>query len=94
MNNRVELVFDKSLSSLAGYDYGLKIYNEQVKGKIDFYNQFEMVFPPQIKNVASSFVQGLFEDIVDTIGLKKTEENTIIVSDKEDFSKTVLMKLR
>lgn len=94
IDNRIELTFDNTLSSLAGYDYGVSIYQEQVKGKIDLKGQFEIVFPAQIKSVASSFVQGFFEEIVSTIGLMNTEKNSIIVSEKEGFSDMIMSKLQ
>ena len=92
MNNQVELVFDKTLTSLAGYDYGRNVYEQQVKGRIDLTKPFRLCFPGQIKGVASSFVQGFFEEIVIAIGLLNTEKNTAIVSDREGFA--VMSKLQ
>ncbi len=93
MNNRIELTFDKTLTNLAGYDYGKEIYEQQVKGKLNLSQQFELVFPTQIKGVASSFVQGFFEGIVKEIGLLQSEKRTHIVSEREGFSKMVMSKL-
>lgn len=90
--NKIELVFDKKLSNLAGYDFGVKIYEEQVKGKLDLEEQFELVFPTQIRMIASSFVQGFFADIVRQIGLKATEEN-LSVSNKK-LQDSILKKLQ
>lgn len=90
--NKVELVFDKKLSNLAGYDFGVKIYEEQVKGKLNLEKRFELVFPSQIRMVASSFVQGFFADIVKQIGLKATEENLFVTNDK--LQSSILKKLQ
>ena len=90
--NRVTLVFDKTLSNLAGYEFGVKIYKEQVEGKIDFEKKFEIVFPKEIRMVAASFVQGFFSDIVRKIGLKATEENLVIPNERLQMS--VLKKLQ
>jgi hypothetical protein len=90
----VELAFDNTLTNLAGYDYGISIYNNQVDGKLDLNTSFEIVFPTQIRGVASSFVQGFFEKIVDTIGLLQTEKNAVIISDKQGFSEMVMSKLQ
>ncbi|MBE5854145.1 MAG: hypothetical protein E7297_02165 [Lachnospiraceae bacterium] len=92
--NKVELVFDKKLTNLAGYDYGVSIYNEQVKGKIDLNETFEIVFPAQIKGIASSFVQGFFEEIVVNIGLIETGKRARIISENEGFQEMVLAKLQ
>ena len=81
MDNTVKLLFKKDLTNLAGYDYGKQIYEEQIAGKIDINSDFTLEFPPSIKGIASSFVQGLFKDIVDKIGLSATEKRLIIISD-------------
>lgn len=94
MSNRIELVFDNTLTNLAGYEYGKKVYEQQVQGKIDLNEEFQLVFPKQIKGVASSFVQGFFEQIVTTIGLLKTEKNATIISEKDGFSEMIMSKLQ
>lgn len=81
MSNAVTLSFNKSLTNLAGYDYGKQIYEDQIKGKIDINSEFTIEFPATIKGVASSFVQGLFKDIVDDIGLSTTEKRLVIVAE-------------
>lgn len=88
------LNFDKTLSNLAGYEFGLSVYNEQVKGKIDLSDEFIFEFPEQIKGVASSFVQGFFADIVKQIGLLATEERTHIISPNERITTSLLQKLQ
>ena len=92
--NKVNLVFDKTLSNLAGYDYGREIYEEQVRGKIDLYQEFTIEFPEQIRGVASSFVQGFFANIVETIGLLATEERTNIISGNSRVRNNILKKLQ
>jgi len=92
--NKISLEFDKTLTNLAGYDYGKAIYDEQVKGKIDIDKEFGIEFPSQIRGVASSFVQGFFEDIVDNIGLIETEKNVHIISENEGFHQMVMSKLQ
>ncbi len=82
MDNMVQLDFNRSLTSLAGYDYGKNIYEAQVKGKLDLSKDFYIEFPDEISNVAYSFVQGFFKEIIETIGLAETEKRTKIVSKK------------
>lgn len=94
MENRIELRFTNTLTNLAGYDFGLNIYNTQVKGKINLNQPFEIIFPKQIKGVASSFVQGFFENIVEEIGLLQTEKNTRIISEKPGFADMIMKKLQ
>ena len=78
----VKLIFDKSQTRLAGFPYGETIYdkisdeNEQVK----------LVFPNQIEKVASSFVQGFFSELINSIGYEKIEERFIIESSNEKLT--------
>lgn len=92
MSNGIGLVFDNTLTNLAWYEYGKKVYEQQVQEKIDLNEEFQLVFPKQIKGVASSFVQEFFEQIVTTIGLLKTEKNATIISEKDGFSEMIMCK--
>lgn len=80
MSNRIELEFDdKSVSSIAGYKYGLSIYQEQVKSKIDFKADKIIIVFPEYKNViASSFIEGFFDEIIKNIGLVGIRNKIVI----------------
>ncbi len=86
----VKLIFDKSQTRLAGFPYGETTYREQVKpiyDKISDENeQVKLVFPNQIEKVASSFVQGFFSELINSIGYKKIEERFIIESSNEKLT--------
>ena len=62
MQKRIELKFDKSVMRLAGYQYGKNIF-------IDYSQKTVIVFPQQIIRIASSFVQGFFEKIIENVGV-------------------------
>lgn len=83
MDNIVELNIDKNFVCLAGNDCGKKIYNEQIKNIIDISKDFYIKFPSSVKFISSSFVVGLFFEIVNEIGLKMTEERAHIISEYE-----------
>lgn len=68
---KIILTFEGTLTHLAGNGYGQEIYENQVKGKIDYNNQTEIIFPDTIKDLAISFVQGFTADIFETIGIDK-----------------------
>lgn len=78
--NRIELQFGKAVTRLAGNEYGRKIYNEQVKDKIDFSTKTQIVFPDQIISIASSFIQGFFDEIIANIGFMGVGEQVIIIA--------------
>ncbi len=94
MDNSIKLAFtDKTLTNLAGFNYGQEIYEKQVDGKIDINQKYEIIFPDQIKGVAPSFVQGFFKQIVEKIGRLTTIQNSIIISSDPDFEKRFMSKL-
>lgn len=93
MKNIIELQVDKALTGLAGYDYGKKIYNEQVKCNIDFTKGITVIFPNNIQRIASSFVQGFFEDFVKQIGLSGIEKNVTIEASSEKLKNSIIRNL-
>lgn len=93
MNNGVDLKFDKSLCGLAGYDFGVKTYEEQVKNKIIPSQKFTIRFPDNIQRIASSFIQGFFSKLVQDIGVSGIEKNLEIESAKRDMKETIIKNL-
>lgn len=83
IESRIELVFeDTTVASLAGYNYGLSVYEEQVKPKVNYdADKIVIVFPECKKAIASSFVEGFFDQMIKNIGLIGIREKVEIVSD-------------
>lgn len=79
MDKKIYLKFDKTLSGLAGFDYGYKIYCEQALGH-DFDT---IVFPKEIELVATSFTQGFFRDLMEKYGADYVREHYRIESENE-----------
>ena len=86
---KINLEFPKSETRLAGFPYGEAVYNEQVKDKISFDGEIEIVFPNQIEKVASSFVQGFFAAIVAAIGYKGVEQQINITSRSDSLTSSI-----
>ena len=86
----MKLIFDKSKTRLVGFPYGETTYREQVKPMYDKISdeneQVKLVFPNQIENVASSFAQGFFLELINSIGYEKIEERFIIESSNEKLT--------
>ena len=93
MNNSVNLVFDKTLTKLAGFPYGEKIFDEQVKDQVDFSKTCEIVFPENIESVVISFVNGFFTGIVNKIGLQGIDDNILLKTSSEELTKDIWKKL-
>lgn len=93
MENKIELSFDKKLSGLAGYQYGMSEYKKQVEGKIDFDEDIILIFPDNIVRIASSFIQGFFEEMVGKIGISGIEERVKIESTRNDMKDIIIKNL-
>ena len=91
--NEIYLTFDNTLNNLAGYDFGLKIYNEQLKDKLDFSRGFTIIFPSTIIGVAASFVQGLFSQIIEKFGLLSTKNRASIKAVNDQLAKSIKKKI-
>ena len=78
----VKLIFDKSQTRLVGFPYGETTYREQVKQMYDKISDEN----EQIEKVASSFVQGFFSELINSIGYEKIEERFIIESSNEKLT--------
>lgn len=68
MSNLIFINVDKSITGLAGYDYGKKIYEDQVKGKVDLSKELTITFPNNIQRIASSFIQGFLKILLNILG--------------------------
>ena len=92
--NIINLQFDSTVTRLAGNPYGRKVYDEQVKDKINFEFENQIIFPKQIINIASSFVQGFFEEIISNVGILGVGKQIIIIADGIDIQKVIIDNLR
>ena len=68
MNNVIELEFPKTISTLAGNPYGNEVYEKQVKDKFRLDVVNIICFPNNIDDLATSFIQGFFAEIVKITG--------------------------
>ena len=89
----IKLVFKSTLTGLAGYTYGKTVYEEQVKEKIDFEEGTCIEIPDHIVRIASSFIQGFFEEIVKKVGLSPIGEKIDIRCNSEELRKEILENL-
>lgn len=93
MEQRIELNFDSTLRKLAGNLFGRTTYENQVKGNIDLSNNIIFVIPDRFDRIASSFVQGFFEEIVNEIGISGVEKQIEFESSISNLKEFVLENL-
>lgn len=70
--NTIKLSFPEDLTCLAGFQYGQKIYKEQVKHKVDIESKNILIFPSNIELIACGFIGGLFASLIDSFGGNNT----------------------
>lgn len=92
-NNHVFLQFDPMVTRLAGFNYGKETFANQVEKQVDFANKITIVFPNQIIKIASSFVQGFFEGIIEQVGFKGIGRQVIIETGSESLTKSIFDNL-
>lgn len=91
--SKIILECDKTVTGLAGYEFGESVYQKQCQDKIDFSGEIVLVFPENIKNLASSFIQGFFKEIVAHIGIIGIEKHVTIISQNEHMKADILKSL-
>ncbi|MDO4170323.1 MAG: hypothetical protein Q4D45_10525 [Lachnospiraceae bacterium] len=91
--NTFNLEFDKTAIMLAGRDYGISEFEKQIKGKVDYNQDITLVFPDNIRSLATSFIQGFFLEFKDKLGLEGIEERVTVVDNGRDFKKLIIDNL-
>lgn len=86
---KIELKFDKLLTSLAGNKFGAEVFENQVVN-VKYDEKYEIIFPERIKYVATSFIQGFFQKFIECFGISGIEDNVEIVTSINDFKKFVV----
>lgn len=77
----VNLVFDKSITSLAGNRFGRETYRKQIAGKMTD-EGVSAILPEFIEDVASSFYEGIFAELSERYGTERTHELLIFYQKK------------
>lgn len=93
MNNDFELEFDKMITKLAGNPLGKQVFQQQLMGKVDYESMITIRFPDRIDTIASSFIQGFFEEIVKNIGIRGIEDKVTIISSIPDIKNLIIQNL-
>jgi len=91
---QINLELDKTISRIAGFEYGQSVYNKFVKSTVNSYEHSKdieliIIFPNFIENIASSFVQGFFSQLVPLIGYEGIEKNIQIKTSSEWLTQSI-----
>lgn len=74
----IQLNFANDFTAIAGFSFGRRIYEEQVRDKIFSEDKIEIVFPSYIEKISSSFIEGFFSEIVEVIGYRNISKRVVI----------------
>ena len=83
---KVELVFDKLITSLAGNRFGREIYRKQIAGKMTD-EGVSAILPEYIEDIASSFYEGIFAELNEQYGTERAHEMLSIYTQNEYINK-------
>lgn len=72
--------FEKTITKLAGNQFGRVTYENQVKD-YNYVDKLKIIFPKKIDNIALSFIQGFFGNLLKNIGIAGIEKQVEILSD-------------
>lgn len=78
--SKISISLPPTVKSLTYNPFGKKIYSDQVKEHVDLSGMNEIVFPNQVEKASSSFVQGFFADVIDTMGIEAVDAHFKIIS--------------
>lgn len=94
MINSMRVEVDPRISILAGYEYGREIWNTQCSlDDVNINENYYLVLPAQIEGMASNFVNGFFQEIIEKIGAEKAAERLCINNKEleEDVKASILL---
>lgn len=91
--NTIVLHFDKADTRIAGNPYGKEVFRTQVKDKIDYNDKNVIIFPDEVKRVASSFTQGFFSEIINSVGYSKFLELVDVQAGSEALKNQIMEDL-
>lgn len=91
-NVEITLNFDKTISNLTGNKYGRNEFDRQVKDNIAYDKKVILHFPDNIRNIASSFIQGFFDAMVKEIGINGIESSVDMTSNSIPSIKEYILK--
>lgn len=88
---KVVLALDKTLTKLAGNQFGRKLFETQIQDVIDLDKPFVIEIPEQVDYLATSFVQGFFGEIYKKIGPDGIDKNLNIIARSIQNAKESIM---
>ena len=83
----------KDIYILAGYKYGQHCYEQFVQNAFSCENSLTIVFPEWVQRVSPSFINGLFDRIMERWFVKNVIEDLEVVSSVKDLKEQIINEL-
>ena len=93
MSIDIKLNVEKTVSCLAGYPNGEKMYLAQVKPYFKPEEKLDIYIPEYIEDIAISFVQGFCADMVKKIGVQGVKKMVIFHHPNEELIEDIQKSL-
>jgi len=93
MTQSIDLEFDRTLVALAGFPFGQATFQNQVKEKANLKDSVIIKFPNNITRIASSFVQGFFDEWLNNYGADAIIKYVQIISSNEKIHELIFSNL-
>ncbi len=88
--NKIILKFGKTTTNLAGNRLGNEVFCEQVKPKLVENLVNIVIFPYEIEDIASSFIEGLYKELGEKYGKENVFDRMILTAENEEAQKKIL----
>ena len=92
-------IFDNEVSiqtdaaALSGYEEGQRIYQEQIKDKIDLTDPFYIRFPKNVEAISTSFIEGMLDPMIEEEGKLTILYNFTVISNHPRIAEKILKVL-
>ena len=74
MSSIVNINVPSNVTILAGYEYGRDLWQTYRPIDFEMHDDYYIRFPEQIEGIATSWIDGFFKDLIETIGAEKAAE--------------------
>lgn len=88
--NKIILKFEKTTTNLAGNRFGNAVFCEQVKPKIKEDTVNIVIFPFEIQDIASSFIEGLYKELGEKYGKDDVFDIMVLSAENEEAQNKII----
>lgn len=88
-NNTITLELSKKNTCLAGNRFGNDIFTNQIADKMNYSELNVIILPDHIEDIASSFIEGLYENVTEKYGKVEALDIMQLVSNNSEAQEKI-----